>query len=147
MLRLFRLLCLPRFSFPAFNPSASRPRDSLIFSPRLARCAVCTSMHRVVLARATGNKGHNVENAFFFVSFLVLFFVSPLFHQLSRRIPTRGCAFRRCSTTNLINISTCCFFSSWKRSMFVKLCLNWWVERVCQGLFALVLLSSGLRAH
>lgn len=63
------------------NPSSSRSHDSLIFSPRLARCAVCTSMHRARNNRRTkdtrrGKRGRASSFSSFFSFFLSFPFLS-----------------------------------------------------------------------
>lgn len=82
VLRLLRPpLSLLLLSSLSPNPSSSRSHDSLIFSPRLARCAVCTSMHRARNNRRTkdtrrGKRGRASSFSSFFSFFFYLFLSS-----------------------------------------------------------------------
>lgn len=82
VLRLLRPpLSLLLLSSLSPNPSSSRSHDSLIFSPRLARCAVCTSMHRARNNRRTkdtrrGKRGRASSFSSFFSFFLSFPFLS-----------------------------------------------------------------------
>lgn len=86
VLRLLRPpLSLLLLSSLSPNPSSSRSHDSLIFSPRLARCAVCTSMHRARNNRRTkdtrrGKRGRASSFSSFFSFFFIFSFPLSLLH-------------------------------------------------------------------